>query len=312
MSDEQVAVLEGTLLDESHFDVCARDTTKILKPDGSVLAMYIKDVLPRNLVATAFEVLKKVNTESGGTNRGMAAGIIEDDEIDPSEGALHRNEDGKVTRFFPIKEDGTVSKTARAKGVPTAIIGYYGRYPRINYCRPTAFTQQNPELWQQIVPFFQRVCKIYKEVAPEQFAKQQDYANKIHPDFMIPGTCVTTVTVNRSWRTAAHFDAGDFKDGFGLMSAMEGGTYKGGEIIFPKYRAAVDMRTGGLCLFDPHELHGNAPLVGDPGRYLRMSCVMYLRMDMIQCGSMAFEMDRAKKVADQVATRHALQTPTLF
>jgi hypothetical protein len=42
------------------------------------------------------------------------------------------------------------------------------------------------------------------------------------------------------------------------MAVLEGGRYFGCELTFPKYRTAVDMCTGGLCLADVHEWHGNA------------------------------------------------------
>lgn len=288
-----------------------RDTCQVLKPDGSTLLIYLKDVIPRNLCVTAFDVLKKVDVQSGGTNRGNAAGLIEDNEDLDSEGIVRETADG-ATRYFPIKLDGTVSNTARAIAVNTAIIGFFDRYPRIPYCRQSAFTQKNPELWMQVLPYIQKVSRLFKEHAPAQFEAQRAFVEQVHPDFVIPGSIFTTLTINRDWQTACHQDAGDFRSGLGCMSALEGGKYTGAELIFPKYRAAVDMRTGGVCLADVHEIHGNAPIVGTPGQYVRISAVFYCREAMIQCGSKEFEHQRAIAIGDKLATRHATKTGKLF
>ena len=119
-------------------------------------------------------------------------------------------------------------------------------------------------------------------------------ADKTSADFRINGTAFTTVTVNKNWRTRAHYDAGDYKQGFGVMTCMRAGRYRGGQLIFPGFRVAVDMRTGGVCLADVHELHGNAPIEGVEGKYERVSCILYYRAKMIECGTAAEELDRAK------------------
>lgn len=310
LPDKDVDKLEGHKIDLSYADVVVRDTCKVLKPDGSPLMIYIKDALPRNLVADAFRILKQVDVDSGGSNRGAAAGIITEDTDLGKEVAAEIIEG--TTRFYPIREDGTRSNTARAAPVPTAIIGYFDRYARTPYCRQTAFTMDNPEMWQQILPYIQKVDEVFRKYAPENWESQKKFVERVHPDFVIPGTTFTTLTVNRSWRTAVHRDAGDYRNGLGCMTAMEGGSYSGGELIFPKYRCAVDMRTGGVALCDVHALHGNAPIVGAPGQFVRISVVFYTRSGMAQCGSSKFEEERAKAIGDNISQRHATQTEKLF
>lgn len=301
LPDKDVAALEGHKIDLSYADVVVRETCKVLKPDGSPLMIYVKDVLPRNLIAEAFNVFKRIDFDSGGSNRGAAAGIIDentdlgmDAEIIPG-----------TTRFYKIREDGTRSRTSGAIAVPTAIIGYYDRYPRTPYCRQTAFTKDNPELWQQVLPYIQKVDQIFKQYAPENWEAQKRFVDRVHPDFVIPSTIFTTLTINRNFRTAVHKDAGDYVNGLGCMTAMEGGSYSGGELIFPKYRCAVDMRTGGVCMADVHQFHSNAPLVGVPGQFVRISSVFYCRAGMSQCGSSKFEEERAKAIGDSISQRHA-------
>lgn len=304
LPDKDVVALEGHKIDLSYADVVVRDSAKVLKPDGSPLMIYIKDALPRNLIAEAFRVLKQVDFDSGGSNRGMAAGIITP-ETDLGDNIEIEEVNGKATRYYKIREDGTRSNTSGAIPVRTAIIGYFDRYARTPFCRQTAFTADNPELWQEILPYIQKVNDVFKQYAPENWESQKKFIDRVHPDFVIPGTIFTTLTVNRSWRTACHKDAGDYRNGLGCMTAMEGGSYSGGELIFPKYRCAVDMRTGGVALCDVHSLHANSPIVGVPGQFLRISCVFYARSGMAECGSSKFEEERAKAIGDAISQRHA-------
>lgn len=310
LPDKEVDALEGHKIDLSYADIVVRESTKVLKPDGSPLLIYIKDALPRNLIADAFRIFKTLDFDSGGSNRGAAAGIITEDTDLGRETAAEIIEG--TTRFYPIREDGTRSNTARAAPVPTAIIGYFDRYARTPFCRQTAFTMDHPDLWLETLPYIQKVNDVFKQYAPENWESQKKFIERVHPDFVIPGTIFTTLTVNRSWRTACHKDAGDYRNGLGCMSAMEGGKYEGGELIFPKYRCAVDMRTGGVALADVHSLHGNAEILGVPGQFVRVSCVFYARSGMAQCGSNAFELERARAIGDNISQRHATQTEKLF
>jgi len=54
------------------------------------------------------------------------------------------------------------------------------------------------------------------------------------------------------------------------------------------------MRTGGVCLADVHEWHGNARLSGD-GPFDRLSFIFYAREHMDQCGTLDEERRRAER-----------------
>ena len=77
---------------------------------------------------------------------------------------------------------------------------------------------------------------------------QRAFVATVPPEYVIPGTVFTTVTMDRNWRTAAHRDTGDYQLGFGVLAVLEGGHFTGGELIFPKYGTAVNLRTGGVLL----------------------------------------------------------------
>lgn len=284
-----------------------RDTCKVIKPNGKPLMIYIKDCIPRNICEMAYRVLKQVPIEGAGDNRGLAAGIMvdaDDEKINRSHGSFGKLS-GRGSRYHTAKKDGTMSRTTYAASVNSATIGYMDRYPRINYCRQTAFIINHPDLWQEILPYIKCVSNIFEEYAPTEWKAQKDFIDQVHPDFKILETVYTTLTVNRNFQTALHTDVGDFQSGLGTMSALQGGNYAGAELIWPQYRCALDMRTGGVVLADVHSMHGNNERDGLPGHHIRFSVVFYAREAMIRCGSKEFELERAQNFGDDIANRHA-------
>ena len=104
------------------------------------------------------------------------------------------------------------------------------------------------------------------------------------------------MTVNRNFQTAVHQDQGDLKQGFGVMSCLRRGRFDGCYFVFPKYRVALDMRTGCVLCGDVHEWHGNTPMRGNHGMFERVSLVFYYREKMKRCGSAEEELEHAKLV----------------
>jgi hypothetical protein len=91
------------------------------------------------------------------------------------------------------------------------------------------------------------------------------------------------VTTNLNFRTAAHFDSGDWTDGFGNLVVIERGTpYKGAHTGFPQYGVAVDCRTGDFLAMDVHQIHGNTPLIPGDETTERLSLVSYLRENIVK------------------------------
>jgi hypothetical protein len=121
----------------------------------------------------------------------------------------------------------------------------------------------------------------------------------------------TTITVNKSFRTAAHRDAGDFQDGMSNLLTLGDGEYTGGYLIFPEYRVAVDVRPGDLLLVNNHEIiHGNTEIKLNFPEAERVSLVCYLREKMLDLGSWDYEKTREKYVEDRRKNKsHPLQRP---
>ena len=188
-------------------------------------------------------------------------------------------------------EETYISDTTYANVVNSGIAGWFDRYPRIPYGRATSYTQNHYDKFQMGFPFLQTLDKGFRELLPTKHAAQRAAADKIDPAFLVPGTVFTTITVNKTFRTAAHRDAGDFSDGLSnLLVLSNNGNYTGGYLILPEVRIAVNVRPGDLLLVNNHEyIHGNTPIELHDETAERISLVCYLREKMLELGSKEYE-----------------------
>ena len=190
-----------------------------------------------------------------------------------------------------------ISETSYGNPVDSGIAGWFDRYPRIPYGRATTYTRDNFQKFSMAYPFLQSLARGFKQFLPQRYANQKTATDKIDQKFVIEGTPFTTVTVNKTFRTAAHRDAGDFTEGMSnLLTLSNDGRYSGGYLIFPEIRTAVNVRPGDLLLVNNHEvIHGNTPIVCEEGSE-RISLVVYLRENMMQLGSWEYENARYEYV----------------
>ena len=218
---------------------------------------------------------------------------------------------GKFRTRFMSSVSGKFSKQATSNLSPSNIIGYYDK-PDRNLkgkgapCRLTAFNRDYPELWEQTLPFLKECDNMFKKLTPGPYQLQYNRANET-PDFSIEDTAFSTVTINYSWRTALHKDAGDFQEGFGNLIVLEDhnnpNEYKGCYTGFPQYGVAMNVRQGDFAAMDVHEWHCNTgfnPVDGSEvgGKWKendvqnnwyfnRLSVVCYLRENMLRCKNMS-------------------------
>lgn len=283
MTDEECAEYAGKLLNDGAYDLVVREDTLVLDENGDLLVRYIPGAIPARLIRQGYQAL---NDAAGMTdNRGIAAGINED---------MSAKTGKKVAKWKAVKKDGTLSNTNRAESVMSGIVGYFDRSPRMPYCRQTSYTVKHQEKYQAAIPMIEHISGLFQEHVPDLHSNQAQVTQDTSKDFVIGDSVFTTVTVNANWQTAVHKDVGDYKQGCGVMTAMEAGKYEGGYTCFPEYRLAVDMRTQGVLFANVHRWHGNTPLVGHPGQYRRLALVLYYREKMRHCGTAAEEVDRAK------------------
>lgn len=280
LADKEADKLEGQFIEEAEIDRLVTADADVYKPNGEVLFKFRKSCLPAEQCSTAFAILRGLRQPI--TNRHTASQGIS---------------------INPVRKDGLLSQTNRVTRqsyadfdyTTSAIIGYYDRYSRFPYCRQTAFNINEPKKFGRLIPLFRSIDTIFASEMPERYANQKAAVAATHPDWIISGTAFTTVTVNRNWRTRIHQDAGDLKEGFGVMCVFNAGKYEGCYFAYPKYRIAVDVGTQDLLLDDVHEWHGNTELRGKRGFFERVSCVFYYRENMRKCGTQEEELARVKQ-----------------
>ncbi len=172
------------------------------------------------------------------------------------------------------------------------ISGYYDRpHPKLFkhfdtqiVCRQTAFTKQNFKQWEQVIPFFEQIGKLYKKLAPKEYKLQMNEFKKFPKgmNMQVGNTPFTTITSNYNWRTACHKDSGDFENGMGNLTILGDDTYRGGYLAFPQFKIAIDVRPLDFVIMDVHQWHCNTELKAD-SENVRLSFVCYFRRNMVKC-----------------------------
>lgn len=188
-----------------------------------------------------------------------------------------KEEDASCSSFFKYA-DGRISKRARSNNVHSQAIGGFDKsnvYP----CRLTHWTKHNLNKYTTIFPLSKFISDTYFNYAPDKWFNQYEIYEKSPPEFIIPETNFSTITINYDYRTAIHRDKGDSKKGLTCFTIKECGEWSGGELCFPEYDLGLNIKQSDLCIFNPHEAHCNNELTGSG----RMSFVFYLREKMNKC-----------------------------
>ena len=221
---------------------------------------------------------------------------------------LSNNKDDLILEI--IKKQNGISKMKVNNQVASNPIGFYEQNKNLGTnlpCRLTHFTRTNFDKYNDGLPFLRKIDSLFQRLIPDSYQRQLNRAN-LKPHLKIPGTCFSTVTINRNFRTALHQDAGDFKEGFGNLTVIEQGKYHGGYTVFPQYGVAINLRNNDFCAMDVHQWHSNTPIyeteedkqynetidsdfkdnpkVGTAGlyqKYTRISFVCYLREKIAKC-----------------------------
>lgn len=256
------------------------DSATVLKPNGDPLLVYLKGGISDAAANEAYPFLHSLRTHTS-RNRGTYSGL-------------------------PVKKmklDGTVSKTTQTEPVRSTIVGYMNRYPRFPACNRLPLLDRKPDGWASLQPMIREASALLKRELPKRWKAQSEYAQRCRPEYVIPEMPFTTLTVNNTIAGAYHTDKGDYKPGFGVMAVFRRGSYKGCELVLPKFGVGVDLQDRDLILFDVHEVHGNRPLfdgIGpetkpEEGGHERISVVFYFREKMIDCLEPAEELKFAQR-----------------
>lgn len=282
-------------LDAKIGKVCTPDDYNLLltraatvrKPDGALLCIYLPGAIEPALLDAARPMLSTLKRDNG--NRGKAAAT-----------KRLRTSAGVRTKTVPV---------------PSDVLGALDPSGQRRFCRLTGWTGRETEGFLALFPIFQAIAGHFAQWVPDRYAAQMAQVQASHPDWIIPGTPFSTITVNKSYPTGVHTDKGDLHEGFSTITVARFGDYTGGHLLFPEYRVGVDLGHGDLLLMDAHEWHGNTRLDLAPGAD-RFSIVCYYRTKIIGCASPAEEYARAMEAAERphrgpAADRHAGEAVTL-
>lgn len=273
----------GRILTDADYNVLLTRAAKVRQPDGRLLCVYLPGVL-KEATDDAYDLLTTIRMKSD--NRGLAAGSVR------------------------VKAGST---RTRAKPVYSGILGSIDPIPAAPFCRLTAYTAKQVDKWEQLRPLFQAMAGEFEANVGDRYAAQMDYVRQTPPDWIIPGTPYTTITINNSYPTGVHTDRGDLDAGFSCLGVARRGEFTGGFLTFPEYRVAVDMQDGDMLLMDAHQWHGNTKMVCACGEVVdgpcrtcgaeRISVVAYYRTEMKACDSLPAERQKAAEAHEKRVTK---------
>lgn len=283
----------GKVLTRADFNVLLTGPTLVRKPDGSPLCVYRPGIIPKKLRTSTWPILSELR-HYGTFNRGKAAGM----------------------RRQAMSSSGKFRETGRK--VASSVVGTL-ETKKIKvggaYCRLTAWSGTETEKFRILWPLLEFIGKRLRVDVPERWEAQMEEVRRSHPDWIIPGTPFSTVTVNNTYETGVHQDKGDLDAGFSTLAVFRRGDFAGGVLVFPEYRVGVDMQDGDLLLMDAHAWHGNTWLEPRPEytefgkrldvdengvpRFERISVVSYFRTKVADCGAPEDEAEKARAFAEQ-------------
>lgn len=273
---DSLDALKGKVVDDSAYDVLLTGPTRVHRPDGGLLAVYLPGAMLPHLTPEQYAVLHSLRTQKTN-NRGLASG----------------------SRGTKVGEQ----KREYFMHVSSNILGSFDPGGTFRFCRLTAWTGKNLPQWETLRPALQAVAAQMQQHVPDRYGAQMEEIDQTHPDWVVPGTPFTTITVNNTYPTGVHTDKGDLDKGFSTIFTLRRGSYTGGRFVFPEFRVAVDLQDGDLILMDAHQWHGNTAITCACGERRtafcdvcgaeRISVVSYMRTAMTKCGSEAEESRKA-------------------
>lgn len=257
---EQLDNVIGKVVTERDSDIRLQGPCRVYGPKGQPLAVYAPGALadtPQDVLEVLHGIRDRTDQRPlASGSRGMIANAI----------SYSNRVLSSTVGYMEGKGDRSFGNTS----------------PASSQCRLTRWTGEHVEMFASLFPLLESIDARFRELLPARWASQKRYWEATRPEVRIPGTSFTTITVNNSYATGVHKDAGDLDSGFGCLACFRKGEYTGGHLTLPEYRVSVDMRHGDLLLMDNHQYHGNSKLHMQPGAE-RVSLVCYYRTKMARC-----------------------------
>jgi hypothetical protein len=250
--------LDGAFPDQSHVTLTLYRATKVIAPDGKLIAVLLPNAIPEDEHLLAHELWKPV--DGLVSNRATAVGTR----------SLPRttNKHG-----VPSPRSGVNVRVLEVTEARQGILGYLDR-PK---CRGTLLSKEHPEMIEGNRRLIEHIDSLYAQHLPDVHAQQRREVEKAGSSWRLWNTVFSTVYLAKNFRTAYHTDRGNLR---GVMTAlMPTGKFTGGELVLPRWRIAIAFKPGDLLLFDPQQLHGNLPFEGE-----RISAAFYCARRIADCG----------------------------
>lgn len=268
----------GKVLGDDSYNVLLTGPSRVFMPNGKLLCVYLPGAMKGFVTEEQYQILHGLRSQRTN-NRGNASGSQ----------AMHVG-DQKRQYWMHVSSN---------------ILGAFDPAGSYKFCRLTSWTGSNLPAWQALQPALARVGAQLAEHVPDRYEAQMEEIRQTHPDWVVPGTPFTTITVNNTYPTGMHQDKGDLDKGFSTIFVQRRGSYTGGRFLFPEFRIGVDLQDNDLILMDAHQWHANTAITCACGERIarfcercgaeRISVVSYMRTAMVRCASESEEILRAQQ-----------------
>jgi hypothetical protein len=201
-----------------------------------------------------------------------------------------------LAQALPAFQKAATQKSAKRQAY-SGSVGFLAPSGGFNFGRVSGFTRHKRRSWKTMLPVFELLNALYQQHCPKEWAMHNAVALGTSEDFTIPNTVFTTGTVNGPERFKCHADDKNLAHGMSVMTVWrnEPHDFKGGYLVLPQWRVAIDMCFSDVLIFDGLELHGNSPFSPEKG-FERGSVIAYYQERMQECGSFEDEEEKAKRL----------------
>jgi hypothetical protein len=235
--------------------------TELRGKDGRVVALLLRDVIPRKLHRRAFHswwhrVTHRVTdrTEVIGTS-SLPKTIGKDGRPSGFKGVCKGILD--ETPAGNARQE-TLGWSARGKITPIT-----KKYP--------GMLDDNRELIEVIDDLFQKHLPQFREKARAAIKQGPEGCRRWH-------TAFTSVYLFKGFSSRYHKDKNNLR---GVLTALTPvGDFAGGELVLPRWRVRIPFVPGDVVFFNPQEVHGNLPFEGD-----RLSAAFYCMRHIADCSA---------------------------
>ena len=290
LDQREIKDLQNTFAKKEHYDTIIDYDCKVYNRLGEPVLYFIKNYIEPEVLENAFVSME--SAAAATNNRGMASG---------GERKKRVLKDGTIGRVSQTYVPGTDIKLQVLSG----IAGYFDRAAHYDFGRITAFNKHNLDKFNNAMPLIETVDRGFKEFVPERHKKQRRMIKATDPNYRIGDTAFTTITINKDYRTAYHYDDGDYPQGFGNLVAYSR-DIEPMHLVLPRYGVGVHLDTNDLLLVNVHELHGNTEFIPNGANPIRLSFVMYYRENMWKCLPPKEELERIQMNQRAVAQRYLM------